>query len=201
MTGGPHCIGIALIVVLAERFVLDGRLGRTPFSDRTKNFAAALADTGIIAAVLTAGAAVAWPVAALLLIPAGAVYCYAPVLMAAFLMLALAAEPVFSRWWPFFVLNRIFARAAVVSSLLGFMVLVPQMGNDARHAVAFTQSVATAALTGAVFAVTRLLYHGVRERVVYIGNGRAGGSLAQELAAAGLIALVLAGISTLNFFR
>lgn len=202
MTGGTHLIGISLIVVLAERFVLEGCLGRTLFSDRTKNPAAALAGTGIIAGMLTAGAAAAWTFTALVLIPAGAAYCYAPVLIVAFLGLALAAETVFSRFGPFPLLNRIFERAAVVSSLLGFMVLVPQMGGDVRHAVSFVQSVATAALTGAVFGVISLLYGGVRERVVYSGTRQeAGGSLARELAAAGLITLVLAGISALNFFH
>jgi Na+-translocating ferredoxin:NAD+ oxidoreductase RnfA subunit len=183
-------IGIALITVLIERFVLEGRIGRTALFAASTNAAASLPGAGIVAGMLTAGAAGAW-----LTIPLGASWCYPIALIGVILAAALGAESAFARRCFFPVLNRIFTRAAVVSSLLGIVILVPQVNPG----LSFVKSITTALLAGAVFAVTRLLYYGVRER---IRNGRPGAaSVAQELVAAGLLALALAGISTLNFFH
>lgn len=185
-----NLIEISLVTVLVERFILEGRLGRTALFAASTNAAASLSGAGIVAAMLTAGAAGAW-----ITIPLGASWCYPIALIGVILVVALGAESAFARKFFFPALNRIFARAAVISSLLGIVTLVPQVNPG----LSFVKTVATALLAGAVFAVVRLLYYGVRER---IRNGRPDtASVAQELAAAGLLALALAGISTLNFFH
>jgi hypothetical protein len=67
-----------------------------------------------------------------------------------------------------------------------------------EYAVSFARSVKTAALTGMVFVAVRFLYNGVRETTGK--GGRHDASPVRELAAAGLLALVLGGIFTLNIF-
>jgi Na+-translocating ferredoxin:NAD+ oxidoreductase RnfA subunit len=198
MTGSTLLFAVALAVVLVERFVLDRRFGRTPFSGLSRNPAAALADTGIAAGILTAGAALAWPVAALVLVPAHAAYCYGAVLIAAFTGLALAAKPLVARQRNYFMADRQCIRAAVVSSLLGIMVLVPQALINAGRFPAFSQSVLTAALAAVVFAFVRFLYGGIREHLALAGNGDERGPLVSELLTAGLTALACGGFQAFS---
>jgi Na+-translocating ferredoxin:NAD+ oxidoreductase RnfA subunit len=198
MTGLLPLIVAALAVVLAERFVLDRRYGRTPFSELSINPAAALADTGMAAGILTAGAALAWPVAALVLFPAHAVWCYGAVLIAVFAGLALAAKPLAARRRNYCMAGRQCVRAAVVGSLLGIMVLVPQALTAAGRFPSFGRSVATAACAGAVFAFIRFLYAGIREHIALAGNGDERGSLVAELLTAGLTALACGGFQVFS---
>ena len=194
MTGSPPLFAVACAVVLVERFVLDRRYGRTPFSGLSSNLPAALADTGTAAGILTAGAALAWPVAALVLVPAHAVYCYGAVLIALFTGLALAVKPLAARQQDYFMADRQCVRAAVVSSLLGMMVLVPQALTGAGEFPAFRQSVGTAMLAAAVFAFIRFLYGGIREHIALAGNGDERGPFVEELLTAGLTALACGGL-------
>jgi Na+-translocating ferredoxin:NAD+ oxidoreductase subunit B len=189
MTGRIPLFAVALVVVLVERFVLDRRYGRTHFSGISGDLPAVLADTGISAAILTAGTALAWPIAALALVPAHAVYCYGAVLIAVYTGLAMAAKPLVARQGNYFMADRQCIRAAVVSSLLGIMVLVPQALAEAGGFPAFWQSVRTAALVAAVFAFIRFLYRGIREHIALAGNVNERGTLVSELLTAGLIAL------------
>ena len=189
-----HLIGIALIAVLIERFVLDGRLGRTDFFATSTDIAASLPGAGIVAAILAVGAAGAW-----LTIPLGAAYCFPVAFIGVVLAAALAAESMLASRCFFPACNRIFTRAAIISSLLGVMAFVPQVGDTTHHTVSFGKIIGTALQTGAVFAVIRLMYYGARERFV---NGRPGAaSVIQELTAAGLLALALAVVKTMPIFH
>jgi Na+-translocating ferredoxin:NAD+ oxidoreductase RnfA subunit len=198
MTGLTALIAVALAVVLAERFVLDRRYGRTPFSELSSNPAAALADTGITAGILTAGAALAWPVAALVLVPAHAAWCYGAVLIAAFTGLAMAAKPLAVRQRNYLMAERQCIRAAVVSSLLGIMVLVPQALTTAGRFPSFGRNILTAACAGVIFAFIRFLYAGIREHIALAGNGDERGSLVAELLTAGLTALACGGFQVFS---
>jgi Na+-translocating ferredoxin:NAD+ oxidoreductase RnfA subunit len=189
----PLIVG-ALAVVLLERLVLDRRYGRTPVSYMSSNPAAALADAVITAGILTAGAALAWPAAALLLVPAGAGWCYGAVLIFSFTGLALAVKPVIARRRSRSMADRRCVRAAAVSSLMGVTVLVPQAIAGAGRFPAFTQSVRTAALAAAVFAGVGILYRGLREHIALAGNGEERGSPVAEFLTAGLMALAFAGL-------
>lgn len=193
MTGLMPLIVAALAVVLAERFVLDRRYGRTPFSGLSRNLPAALADTGMAAGILVAGAALAWPAAALVLVPAHAAFGYGAVLVAAFAGLALAAKPLAARQQGQCMARRQCFRAAAVSSLLGIMTLVPRAFTTTGGFPAFGESVVTAACAGAVFAFIRFLYGGIREHIALAGNGDERGTLASELLTAGLTALACGG--------
>ena len=198
MMHGLQPAGAALIAVLADRFVLDRCFGRRcmpTMLDRT------FPEAGIVPVLLTGGAAAAWVIAALVLNPLRAAYCYAPVLVAVILLLATGGEAVLERWRPFEMLNRVFGRAAVISSMLGLLVIVPAAGH---HAVSFSQSAAAGILTGTVFVIISLLYSGIREKAGLTcqtrltGTGRGSEAFAKELVAAGLLALVLAGVLNLN---
>jgi Na+-translocating ferredoxin:NAD+ oxidoreductase subunit B len=153
-----------------------------------------LADTVMVAVLLTAGAALAWPIAALVLVPAHAAYGYGAVLIAAFTGLAQAAKPLAARQRDYFMADRQCVRAAVVSSLLGIMVLVPQALTDAGRFPAFWQSVRAAACAAAVFAFIRFLYGGIREHIALAGNGHERGPLVSELLTAGLVVLACGGL-------
>jgi Na+-translocating ferredoxin:NAD+ oxidoreductase RnfA subunit len=189
-----HIIGTALIAVLIERFVLEGRLGRTDLFGTSTDIAASLPGAGIVAAMLTVGTAGAW-----LTIPMGSAYCFPVALIGVILAATLAAESMLAQRYFFPACNRTFTRAAILSSLLGIMVFALQVGDTTHHAVSFAKSVGAALQAGAGFAVIRLMYYGARERFV---NGRLGAaSVAQELTAAGLLALALTGITTLRIFH
>lgn len=195
MISGMQFAGAALIAVLADRFVLDrccGTRSMTTALDRT------FPEAGIVPVLLAGGTAAAWVVTALVLNPLHAAYCYAPVLIAAILLLAAGGEAALARWRPFEMLNRVFGRAAVISSMLGMLVIVPAAGHPA---FSFPQSTGTGILAGTAFVIISLLYNGIREK-----TGQAGLTcqprleLAKECIAAGLLALVLAGVFHCNIY-
>ncbi|MBN2188178.1 MAG: hypothetical protein JW699_01890 [Chitinispirillaceae bacterium] len=189
---------IALAVVLAERLVLDRLSGRIQFSALSSNPGAVLADSGMAAGMLIAGAALAWPAAALVLVPARAAFCYGALLVAAFAVLALAAQPLAARRQGHCMARRQCFRAAAVCSLLGMMALVPQALFDGGRFPAFEQSIVSAVSAAAVFVFIRFLYKGIREHVALAGNGNERGTLFAELLTAGLVALACGGLQVFS---
>jgi Na+-translocating ferredoxin:NAD+ oxidoreductase subunit B len=200
MTGIPALVTAALAVVLVERFVLDRRLGRPSSYCLSSNSAAALADAGFVAGLLTLGAALAWPVAVFVLVPAHAEFCYGAVLVAVVSGLALAARPLLARQRNHSIDDRRCIRAAVVSSLIGIAVLVPQSIAGAGRIPAFMQYVGTAAIASAVYVIIRFIYGGIREHMTLVGNGRSQSqsTLVSEVLTAGLTALACAGLPFLS---
>lgn len=195
MTGTMTLVAVALVAVLAERFVLDRCFGRMPFSLLSRNSADALYDTGLIAAILTLGAALSWPLAAFVLVPARAEYGYGAVLVAALTGLAIAAEPLVARRRSYYMARRQCMRAAAVSSLIGIMVLVPQAVGDAGRFPDFTRSAGAAAMAAAVYSFIRFLYGGVREHVALAEKGEGRWPIFYWLLTAGLVALACGAFS------
>jgi Na+-translocating ferredoxin:NAD+ oxidoreductase RnfA subunit len=196
-----NLICLSLLAVLVDRFALDKRIGKTPFSSSSTNLVRRLPDTGIVVALLCGGAIGSWLLTSVLLIPLGAASCSLPAYLVTVLGLAMGGEALLARWWQFEVLNRIFTRAAILSSLLGAVALMPWPGDHPGAAASFLHSIKTALLTGMIFAVVRMFYDGVMEKAGVFDERQSGKLLARELAAAALVALALGGVSAVNFLR
>jgi Na+-translocating ferredoxin:NAD+ oxidoreductase RnfA subunit len=195
MITGAHIVGASLIAQLVDRIVLDRRVGATPFSGASTKLSMAIGSTVPALVVLMLSATLACAFVNFLLRPIGAGYLYPLVFVAAIVAFSLSGELLFSKWQSPELRNRISGRTMVIATILGFLIIVPQTG-----APGCARSALDAGLTGAVFFIVVVIWNGIMEKIALAAGPEKKLSLAQELIAASLIALVLLSISSLNFF-
>jgi Na+-translocating ferredoxin:NAD+ oxidoreductase RnfA subunit len=198
MMQGTGLIGAALIAVITERTILDPRIGKTPFSDKSNGFAQAAASGAAVLAMLVGGSALAHLFSNLVALPLNAAYLYGLSLITSILIIGLAGELLVSFRRPLAEVNRGIAKATAISAMIGLIALAPKASDHLAHGMPLERSVADAAAAGSVFLLCTLLYSGIRERFDF--EKRAAGALllARELAAAALLALALGSLATLH---
>ena len=199
MTSESQLFGVVIIAVLADRMLIarrpdaqsfphgSTRLGRTIPAVLT---APALA---MIAALLTG------LIAGMVLTPLGALFLSALVFIAVMLAGALAGESLLGQGKRFSPLNRIFARATVVGSILGLAAIVLWPGQTDMEAASPGSFAAKAALYGVSYAVIRVIYDGILEKVSDDQPEKPVAPLAREMIMMSLLALV--GIGILKIFH
>jgi Na+-translocating ferredoxin:NAD+ oxidoreductase RnfA subunit len=200
MTHG-NLVGISLAVILFERFVLDRRTGKTPISPTSTKLRQRAIDAGVVLALLIIGAIGSWLLALFVLAPCGVVSCSLLAFIIVIVGASMGIEAIVATWLPFDMLNRIITRAAVLSSILGTIAFLPWWCDSPGHAASFLHCIKAAVLTGASFAAVRMAFDGVMERAADCEENKPDVRLARELAAAALVALALAGISTISGIR
>ena len=189
-----HLIGIALVTILVERFVLDRWAGTTPFSCSSTSLGQRLVDAGVVLVMLAGGAIGTWLLTRFVLVPLGIASCSMLAFVVVVLGLAIGGEAFLARWWQFETLNRLLTRATIICSLLGVVVIVPWLGGFPGQAASFVFTIKIVALTGMAFVVVRILFDGACEKAGPLTSGQSGMAFARMLAVAALIALVLSGI-------
>ena len=200
MTCGTGMIGASLIAIMAERFILDPYLGRKAMCTCSGRLAQTAAAGAAVAFMLTAAPAAAWLLTTRVLLSLGAAYLYGPLLIMLIMLFGLAGEMSLSMRRPFSSLNGEFGKTIVISSMLGFLLLVPRTG-DFSQGLSLARTVATGAKAGGVFFLTTMLYNATKEKTTFSRDSTGTLLYAHELARMGLVALVLNGIAHLNFFK
>lgn len=198
---GTHVIGASLIALLVDRLILARRLGSTPFSTASTKVSVAAGIALPVFFVVVISSAVSSAIADFALRPLCAAYLYPVVFTAAIVATAFAGEGLLTKWQSPEVRNRISGRTTIAAAILGFLVLVPFGNVGAPDTLSCAKGILDAVLSGAVFLGVTFLWNGIREKIDLMSDTKKPLSLAQELVAAGLIALVLLSISSLHFFH
>jgi Na+-translocating ferredoxin:NAD+ oxidoreductase RnfA subunit len=200
MTGGFYLVEAALIAVLVDRFILERSMGRTRLFAASATTGQPLIAGCIVTIMLAAATAGAGALDLLILLPLSAPFLFAVMLVSCIVFAAFAGEAIFSKRFPFEPVNRLFSRAAVVSSLLGLMTVVPLAREPAGGVSLLFRSTATAVQGGSIYLLILFVFNGIWEKATPPANSRTSAALARELVAAGLLAMVLRGLSYLRLF-
>jgi len=197
-----HCVGAALVALLADRLVLERSLGATPFSKPSTRLQSGCGSALPVSVLFIFSAGISCALVTRLLAPIGAGYLF-PLVFAAFLALAgIAGELLLSKWETPGMRNRIFGRGALGAAILGFLIVMPQNACILSGATTCGRSMPKdIVLAGAIYFLVALIWNGVHEKIELTGISGHRLSPAQELCAAGLIALAMLGISGLNFLN
>jgi Na+-translocating ferredoxin:NAD+ oxidoreductase subunit A len=201
MITGTHVIGASLIGLLVDRLVLERRLGSTPFSRPSTKLSRTFGSALPVLIVLTISAAATSLLVTFFLQLVSAAFLY-PLVFAGFIVItALGGELLLPKWQSPEVRNRVSGRTMVVAVILGFLVLIPQGCAGCVDALSCAKNVLDASIAGAIFFIVVIVWNGIREKIDLAAGTDKPLSAAQELLAAGLMALALLSISGLSFFH
>ena len=187
MIDGTYSIGLCLVAIAAENAVA----GRFPGGGTiaTTRIRTALPPIAAVALLTMVPAAVAWLFFLYLLRPWGVEYLTGLIYLAGVVFTALAAESGLFAVGSYVRIKRLFTPSMVSAAIIGLAGLVPAvMGGGTAPQGRTGGLYACVVLTG-VYAVLRLLYYGVREKI----GDNAGIALGGDLWIAGLLALVCMG--------
>lgn len=193
-------VGASLIALLVDRLVLERRLGTTPNSCASTKISMTFGYALPVLIVLTLSTVGTCALVNYVLQPLGVAYLQTMVFAMFIVATTLAGELLLQQWQSPEMRNRVSGRTAVIAAILGFLVLVPRSFSG-PGAFSCAGSVFDAGFAGIVFCFVVFFWNGIREKIDLANETTRPLSLAQELVAASLIALVLLSVSRLRFFH
>jgi Na+-translocating ferredoxin:NAD+ oxidoreductase RnfA subunit len=195
---GAPIVGASLIALLIDRFVIERRIGATPFSAPSTKFSTTVGSALPVLITLIISSAASGAITVYALQPLGAAYLQPIVFAALIVAISLGGEILLPQWQTQEMRNRVFGRTTVITAILGFLILLPQSRSTGPDKLSLAWSILNAAIAGITFFFVVLIWNGIHEKLYLARGPNERATLAKELVTASLIALVLLSISSLN---
>jgi|WetSurMetagenome_2_1015567.scaffolds.fasta_scaffold199171_2 Na+-translocating ferredoxin:NAD+ oxidoreductase RnfA subunit len=196
-----HLLGLSIIAVCVDRFVLDRCLGKGTALPSENPLKRSLSLGGCVTGVLLCASLFTGLAMDMVLTPIGVDYLLPVVFVIGITAVSLGAEFLFSIMRPFAPLHRMFARTTALCAILVLPLLAPLFGTFEQQYLLFRKSMILGGSAGIAFTIALLLFSGITQAPVFDKKERLGPSLSLELLTGALLLLACSGISSFPLFN
>jgi Na+-translocating ferredoxin:NAD+ oxidoreductase RnfA subunit len=201
MINSGHLLGLSIIAVCLDRFVLDRCMGKGNTVRSENTFKRSLSLGGCVTGVLLCASLFTGLVMDLFLTPIGVDYLLPLVFVIGIAAVSLCAEFLFSITRQFTQLHRLFARTTAIGTILVIPLLAPLFGAVEQQHPVFKKSMILGGAAGIAFTAALLLYSGITQAPVFGKTKGSERSFSLDLLTGALLLLAFAGVSSFPLFN
>ena len=199
MINPGHLLSLSVIAICIDRFVLDRCLGKGYAFQNENPFKRSLSLGGCVTGVLLCASLCTGLAMDLVLTPTGVDYLLPLVFVISIAAVSLGAEFLFSVMRPFTQIHRMFARTAVLCTILVLPLLAQLFRGFEQQYLLFTKSMILGSTAGITFTIALLLFTGITQAPVFGKKTDSERSISLDLLTGALLLLAFNGISSFHF--